>query len=139
MKMVNQDEEHLRLLSILFYVWGGLVGCGSCFGALYALIGGGVLTAAATQGGHNAPPAFVGAMFFVIGGFIVLLTGTMSVLTILAGRNLARKTRYTFCLVIACISCLSVPLGTALGVFTIIVLQRPSVKQMFGRIPPPSV
>ena len=28
MKMVNQDEEHLKLLSILHYVWGGLTGFG---------------------------------------------------------------------------------------------------------------
>lgn len=137
MKMVNQDEEHLRLLSILHYVWGGLVACGSCFGAIYAIIGGGVMTAAAAQQGNNAPPAFVGAIFFLIGGFIVLLVGTLSALTILAGRSLAQRKRYTFCLVMACLSCLSVPLGTALGVFTIIVLQRPTVKAMFGRPTPP--
>ena len=135
MTLVNQDEEHLKLLSILHYVWGGLVACGSCFGAFYAVIGGGVMTAAATQGGQNAPPAIVGAVFFLVGGFIVLLAGAFSALTILAGRNLARKKSYTFCLVMACISCLSVPLGTALGVFTIVVLQRPGVKQMFGQTP----
>jgi hypothetical protein len=36
-------------------------------------------------------------------------------------------------MVIAIITCLSVPLGTALGVFTLIVLARPSVKQLFER------
>jgi hypothetical protein len=137
MTMVNQDEEHLRLLSILYYIWGGLVACGSCFGALYAIIGGGVMTAAATQGGHDGPPAFVGVMFFLVGAFIVLVVGTIAVLSILTGRNLARKQNHTFCFVIACLSCLSVPLGTALGVFTIVVLMRPSVKQLFGQTPAP--
>ena len=137
MSMVNQDEEHLKLLSILHYVWGGLTACGLCFGGLYAVIGGGIMAAATQAHGQNAPPAFVGMIFFLIGGIIALLAGTISVLTILAGRNLALRKRYTFCFVMACISCLSVPLGTALGVFTIVVLQRPTVKAMFQSTPAP--
>ena len=137
MSMVDQDEEHLRLLSILHYVWGGLTAFGGCIGGIYAIVGGGLLTAAATQG-HNAPPAWVGGFMLVIGGFIVLLVITYSALAILAGRCLARKQHYTFCIVMACIECLSIPLGTALGVFTIVVLSRPSVKQKFGRAVPPS-
>ena len=38
-----------------------------------------------------------------------------------------------FCFVIACLACMQMPLGTILGVFTIIVLARPSVKEMFDR------
>jgi hypothetical protein len=37
--------------------------------------------------------------------------------------------------VIAAISCLLVPLGTVLGIFTILVLVRPSVKERFGVAP----
>jgi hypothetical protein len=33
--------------------------------------------------------------------------------------------------VAACLTCVNVPLGTALGVFTIIVLNRASVKAMY--------
>jgi hypothetical protein len=32
----------------------------------------------------------------------------------------------------ACIECLFLPFGTILGVFTIIVLSRESVKELFG-------
>ena len=135
MSMVDQDEEHLKLLSILHYVWGGLAACGVCFGGLYAVIGGGVMIAATQAQGQNAPPAAFGGIFFLIGCFIARLAGTVSVLTILAGRNLARRKGYTFCFIMACISCLSVPLGTALGIFTIIVLQRPAVKRLFEQTP----
>jgi hypothetical protein len=38
---------------------------------------------------------------------------------------------YIFCLVIAAVECIFMPFGTVLGVFTIIVLQRPTVKAMF--------
>jgi hypothetical protein len=50
-----------------------------------------------------------------------------------AGRSLARRKRYLFCLIVAgtmCVMCN--PLGTVLGVFTIVVLLRPSVKELFG-------
>ncbi len=137
MKMVDQDEEHLKLLSILHYIWGGLTALGCCFGGFYAIVGGGIMAAAAQGQGRNGPPRWFGGLFVIIGALIALLAGTYSVLTILSGRNLARKRNYTFCLVMAFISCLSIPLGTALGIFTIIVLQRPGVKQMFGQMPPP--
>jgi hypothetical protein len=129
MKMVNQDEEHLRLLSILHYVWGGLAAFGSCFIGVYALVAGGVITLVSKQ--TNGPPAWLGMFVFVIMGAIFLLTAAQSALSIWAGRCLAQRKNHTLCLVEACLSCLSIPLGTALGVFTIIVLQRPSVKQMF--------
>jgi hypothetical protein len=33
---------------------------------------------------------------------------------------------------VACVSCVFMPIGTILGVFTILVLSRPSVKSAFG-------
>jgi hypothetical protein len=132
MTMVNQDEEHLRLLSILYYVWGGLTALGACFTGVYALVGGGLLTAV-SQTEQDGPPAWVGPMVFVIMGAVFVLIAVMAWLTIWTGRNLARRQRYTFCMVVAVITCLSFPLGTALGVFTLVVLSRPSVKQLFGQ------
>ena len=43
-----------------------------------------------------------------------------------------RKAR-VFCIVIACIELLAIPLGTILGVFTIITLVKPSVIELFGQ------
>ena len=57
---------------------------------------------------------------------------TLAVLILAVGRSLSRRKRYNFCLVMACVECLFMPFGTALGVFTIVVLNRPSVKQSFG-------
>jgi len=139
MSMVDQDEEHLKLLSILYYVRGGLTAFGACFGGIYAVVGGGLLIAAATQqGNQNAPPVALGAVFVLLGAFILLLVTAISLLSFFAGRFLALRQRYTFCFVVAVLSCLSFPLGTALGIFTIIVLQRPSVKAKFGQTPAPA-
>ena len=49
----------------------------------------------------------------------------------ICGRALARRTRYWFVFVIACIECLFMPFGTILGVFTLIVLSRESIKNLF--------
>jgi hypothetical protein len=45
---------------------------------------------------------------------------------------LKRHTNYTYCLVVAAIECMFTPFGTVLGVLTIIVLVRPTVKALFG-------
>ena len=137
MKMVDQDVEHLKILSILYYVWGGLTACLSCFGVFYVVFGL-VAVIAGTQQNQGGPPAFVGGIFMFIGVVFVLLGATVGGLTIWAGRCLAQRKRYMLCFVMACISCLSVPLGTALGVFAIIVLQRPAVKGMFEQPTPAS-
>jgi hypothetical protein len=50
----------------------------------------------------------------------------------LAGRFLQRREHHLFCLVMARISCTVVPFGTVLGTFTISVLMRPSVQEIFG-------
>ena len=42
----------------------------------------------------------------------------------------------SFCFVVACLSCFNVPLGTILGIFTILVLNRPSVQAGFDRLTP---
>ena len=52
-----------------------------------------------------------------------------------AGRSLQQHRRHAFCFVIVCLSCLLAPLGTALGVCSILVLSRPRVKDLFaGRL-----
>jgi len=47
-----------------------------------------------------------------------------------AGRFTARQKHDTFCFVMACVECLFMPLGTVLGVFTILVLNRQGVKEL---------
>lgn len=62
---------------------------------------------------------------------IILLGWALAAANIYAGRYLTRREKYTFCLVVAAVNCANTPIGTILGVFTIVVLMRPSVKQMF--------
>lgn len=137
---MRQDREHLRILATCHYVYSALVLLGSAVPGFYIFIGAFMTTFPAYSGATtpgSPPPELFGRLIIVFGSIGVVLMVTTSILTAVAGYNLARYRRRTFCFVIACINCIGVPLGTILGVFTIIVLVRPSVKDLFeGRIAP---
>lgn len=126
---MNQDEEHLRLLSIFHYVVGGITALFACFPIIHLVVGLAMLLGAFAD--NNGPPAFVGLFFVVIAGCFILAGWALAICLFIAGGYLKSRKHYTFCLVIAGISCMLMPFGTVLGVFTIIVLMRPSVKEMF--------
>ena len=63
---------------------------------------------------------------------VTILGAVFAFVLALAGRSLSRRKHYWFAFVVACIECIFVPFGTILGVFTIIVLSRQSVKTLFS-------
>ncbi len=137
---MNQDKEHLRLLAIFHYVVAGLAALFSFFPLLYTTIGA-IFIFVARHGtpktGEELPPEFLGWIFVGLGSFLFLLGITMAICILIAGRCLSRCKCFSFTLVMACIQCLFIPFGTILGVFTIIVLSRESVKTLFSTAPAP--
>lgn len=129
---MNQDEEHLRLLSIFHYVVAGLTALGGCFPFIHITIGLMIVTGKFDGPGHDDAPAVFGWLFVVFGLFIVAMMWTLATVMFLAGRRLSQRRSHLFCTIVAAVSCLWFPFGTVLGVFTLIVLSRPSVKQLFG-------
>lgn len=127
----SRDEEHLRILSIIYYIFGGLGVVGGLLPLLYVVLGVVFLAGGISTPNGDGPPPEIGWLFIAIGGGLSSLIISSAVCTLFAGYNLSRNKRYLFCFVIACICCASIPLGTILGVFTIVVLARPSVKQLF--------
>lgn len=138
---MNQDAEHLRLLSIFHYIVGGLTVLIACIPLIHVTIGLlFVLKPHAFAGSSGPPPpAWFGWFFIVLGGTFFFLGQALAGCMIAGGRCLAKRRKYLFVLVIACLECMFVPFGTVLGVFTILVLMRPSVKLVFGAagVPPP--
>ena len=57
---VNQDEKHLKLLSIFHYVVGGLVAMLACIPILHLIMGIFMLNAPKEAWGSNPPPAWFG-------------------------------------------------------------------------------
>lgn len=129
----SADEQHLQLLSIFHYVVAGLTALFACLPIFHFTIGIGLFITGLTQPQESDefPMALFGLMFAVIGGSFILLGWIFAICIALAGRSLATKKRYMFCLVMAGIQCAFTPFGTVLGIFTILVLVRPSVKELF--------
>jgi hypothetical protein len=139
---MNQDEEHLRLLSIFFYVCAGLAAFFACIPIIHVIVGSVLLLhphAFDSQNNQPHPEKFVGLLFVVMGGTFILLGWAFAACVAYAGRCLGQRKNYTFCIVMAGIACLFMPFGTILGVFAIIVLVRPSVKALFNGLAPPAL
>jgi len=129
----NQDIEHIRLLSIFHYVVAGIIALVSLFPAVHLALGIAMLTGALDDFDKgNPPPEFFGWMFVILPAMFIVGGLMMAVCVAIAGRQLARHGGYTYCLVIAGVECLFMPFGTVLGVFTILVLIRPTVKSLFA-------
>jgi hypothetical protein len=127
---MSRDAEHLQLLSIFHHVVALVAGLFSLLPSLHLAFGVAMISG---ELGDGEP------MFPVVGWFVAALAGGLmlaglafAVCLVIAGRSLMQRRRYTFCLVIAGLSCMAAPFGTVLGVFTILVLVRPSVRELFG-------
>ncbi|MGD8388461.1 MAG: hypothetical protein PVG49_15050 [Desulfobacteraceae bacterium] len=132
---MNDDEQHLKLLSIFHYVVGG-IGCFfACFPLIHVVIGAlFLLNPESLQGNGGGPPSAVFGWLFLIMGILFFAVGqAASICLIVSGRFLARRKKYMFSFVFACVECIFIPFGTVLGIFTIVVLSRDSVKALYGR------
>ena len=140
-----RDEQHLRTLAVFYYVLAGLGLLFGCLGLVY--VGGGTLLAFLPEdtfaSDPDAPPAAAvhaaGWIVIVIGALATVLQLTGSLLLVLTGRFIAARRHRMFCLIVAGLTCLHVPLGTALGVCTFIVLSRERVIALFGGRTPPAI
>ena len=127
----SQDEEHLRLLSIFHFVVAGMTGLFALFPIIHLIIGLAIVSGALHSSGTDQIPAFIGWFFVLFAATWIVFGLALAMLIALGGRELRRRRHYTFCLVVAALACLIMPFGTVLGVFTILVLMRESVKEMF--------
>ncbi|MDZ4816523.1 MAG: hypothetical protein SGI71_09690 [Verrucomicrobiota bacterium] len=81
------------------------------------------------RGGPTLPPQFRRILVFYS---LFALWGVLRFFQNLMTGLFLRMRRYrTFCLVSAAISCIHLPFGTVLGIFSLMVLLRPSVKKIF--------
>ncbi|MBX9788051.1 MAG: hypothetical protein K2Y37_03985 [Pirellulales bacterium] len=134
------DLEHLRWLSIGHYVLSLLLVLAGCCGVFYLGLGvTAMVNPALLDEPEGAESTFMGGMFAVLGVAFMLFAWCMSVALYLTGRWLTAHRRWMFCVVVSCVIMLFQPLGTILGIFTLIVLLRPSVKVLFQGMPPTAV
>ena len=65
--------------------------------------------------------------------YLVLALWCMAcaILNLLTGIFLRTRKYRTFSFVVAALNCLQIPIGTVLGIFTIVVLARDSVRELY--------
>ena len=133
------DEEHLKLLSLGYMISAGFAAFFALFGLVYVVMG--IIVGYAIAHGPpgkngEPPPAFIGLIFAAAGFAIFIIAMSVAFARYWAARCVKQRKSRTFCMVIAAISCLEFPYGTALGVLSFMVLGRPSVVKLFE--PPPA-
>jgi hypothetical protein len=123
----QQDFDHLKTLGICTLVYSGLVGLASLFGLVYVAIG----VAMAVDPGGDPDAEAVGGIFAVMGMVICGIFAAKCILLIFSGIGLIKHKWRMASYIGAALSCMNMPLGTILGVFTFLVLGRPSVKALY--------
>jgi hypothetical protein len=132
------NTEHLNLLSIFYFAFGGLSLLGAFILFIYMLVIGLVFSNRHIQESIQSQPdgEIVGYVFGVISVVLIVvfvLVLTVGILQLMAGFRLRQKRTKNFIVVVAVLALLSFPLGTVLGIFTIIVLSRPAVVEIFQK------
>lgn len=122
-------NNNLNTISIFHYVWGGITLFASLFLLIYVVMGLFMIIAGTSE--NQGDMTMSGGALFIIGLLGFVLVAAIGVLSILCGRYLQKKKNRVFCIVISALTCLNAPLGTMLGIFTIIELEKTEVKALF--------
>ena len=132
--MNNKDTEQLDLLAIFHYVIGGILAFFSCIPLIHVFVGLMVVSGKVFTEADGPPPrdAF-GWIFVIVGSVFILFGWTIAICIIVAGRKLKHRTGRMYCMVIAGVECMFMPFGTVLGVFTLIALNKDSIKAIYTK------
>lgn len=127
-----QDTEQLNLLVIGHRIFGALGVVVSLLPLIQVIVG--TLVMDGPFRGRpvpNAPgfaaPGFIGAIFVIVGLGCFVVGQAAAWANIYSAGLIKRREARNTSIIIAAVTCLAFPLGTLLGVFAIIVLQRESV------------
>jgi len=132
---MDTTTHDLKILSICYYIQAGIIACYSLFILGYAAFIGTLIQHATDASGRTVPPWLAPLLVMIfVAAFVFAVS--IALCEFLTGRWLVRYKNRMFCQIIAGLSCLTVPYGTALGIFTFLVLSRPEARRLFSSIQP---
>jgi hypothetical protein len=123
--------EHLRLLRLGYLISGCVNAAFACFPLLHVAVGVMLVTQESVAAQLEDGARFGGWLFIIMGLAFSSVFAVMATLKLIAAGKIRERSAKTFCLVVAGLTCLGIPYGTALGVFTFVVLGRPEVDALF--------
>ena len=132
------DSEHIKLLSIFHFVVAGLALGGIAFLFLHYAMMNHVFSNPDLWKSQKetmpSPREFmkVFVWFYIFMGIIFVAA---FILNLLSGIFLHRRRHRIFSMVVGGLNCLQIPFGTLLGIFTIIVLSRDSIRATYANRP----
>jgi hypothetical protein len=137
--MTVDEKKQVELLSLFHYIVGGITALFSCIPLLHVSMGVAIVSGKFFNGhrSEEAFPEMFGWMFIIMGSVFILLGWATAVCMFLVGKKLKQKKARIFCMAVAGVECMFMPFGTVLGVFTLIFLNKDSVKQAFSSGPAP--
>jgi hypothetical protein len=129
------DSNHLNLLAIFHFVGAGLSLLGIGFLVAHYTFMHAIFTNPEIWKDQKQPMPMPPEQIFAMIKWVYLAGAvwfvTSGVLNLISGLCLRARKARTFSMVVSGINCLHLPLGTVLGVFTIVVLIRDSVRELY--------
>lgn len=130
---MEQRRENLRLLAIFHFVYAGLVLLGTLLPMFWFAMASvwWPELASELETARPVPWQLTGTLGLALVATGVTIAWIWAGVLVVAGRSLMSARRHVFCQVTAAVACLSVPLGTALGVTTLVVLHQAGTRALF--------
>ena len=127
-----RDQEHLRLLALFHYISGAVTVAFSLLYGLWALFASVMFASIPQQarGNINDPFAeqFMPVMIFGMFGIFCVIGVIYGIVEIVAGRFISQRRLRIFTIIASLPRLIFIPYGTILTIFTLLVLDRASVR-----------
>jgi hypothetical protein len=122
------DQSTLNQLAIFHFVYAALLGLSGLGVVAVVTLGFGLVASAGHLRGSGilAGGAFV-AVLFVVAGILFVKAAVVC----FSGFSLRQARHRTLTQIVAAFCCLTFPLGTILGIFTLMALSKPSVLALY--------
>lgn len=133
-----QDLSHLDTIGILYYVLAGFSALFALFPVIHLIVGIGMIVGGPPNPKDAQQVALIGWLFVSVAIVLIAFGMTLAVLFAMLAGRLRQRRGYRFCMVVSALSCLSMPFGTILGVFSLILLAKLPIKALFGAATPGS-
>jgi hypothetical protein len=132
---MNNDLRYLNIVAGLHLVVGVMAGLFSCLPLINLSMGLPMLShlpKVLVQDTYS--PFVILSIAFAVFPIIIVIVGWMfAIAVVLNGYYITRRQWLTYCTVMSGIETIFMPFGTVLGVFTIILLSKPDLRNLFDQ------